>query len=116
MDRRRQLKEQCKQTKPEMGVYVIESKVSGKMLVAAAQNLRSGVNGSRFKLNAGIHPNRELQDEWREHGAEQFVIRVLDSLEYSKDESKKDYTQDLEELRAMWMARLAEQNVQFYSE
>lgn len=116
MDRRRELKEQFKQTKPDMGVYVIESKVSGKMLVAVTRDLRSAMNSSRFKLNAGFHPNRELQKEWQEHGAEQFDIRPLDTLEYSKDESKTDYTEDLEELRAMWMQRLAEQNVKLYAE
>lgn len=116
MDRRRELKQLYKETKPEMGIYVIESKTTGKMLVAAAPNLRSAMNASQFKLNAGIHPNRELQKEWREQGSTQFTIRVLDTLEYSKDETKTDYTDDLEELREMWVARLTEQNTQFYSE
>lgn len=114
MDRRKQLKALFKQEKPEMGVYAIECKASGKMLIAASQNLKSAMNSSRFKLNAGMHPCRELQEEWQERGAEGFAFRVLDTLAYAEDKTQTDYTEDLEALRTLWMERLAEQNIEFY--
>lgn len=114
MDQRRLLKERYKQMKPEMGLYVIQSKVSGKMLLAAATDLKSAINGSRFKLKGGMHPNRALQAEWNAAGEDAFEFRILDRLEYSKDPAKTDYTDDLEELRIMWMEKLSGEGAVFY--
>lgn len=58
------MKQQYKEMKPEMGVFIIRSKASNKCFLQATPNLRGTVNGTQFKLNAGIHPNRELQQDW----------------------------------------------------
>jgi hypothetical protein len=110
MDRKKELKEQYKQYKPEMGILIIRSNLSTKYYLEGTQNLRASINGNRFKLEAGGHKNRALQKDWLEHGEKTFTIEVLDNLEYDKDESKTDYSDDLELLIMEWEERLGQEN------
>lgn len=114
MDRKKQLKELYKQMKPDMGVYIVESKLEKKCHIEATSNLKSGINSTVFKLNLGAHPNKNLQQAWSEHGEDKFEIRVLDQLEYSKDESKTDYSNDLAELQAIWVKEYQKNGMEFY--
>ena len=116
VSRRKQLKEQYKQARPDMGVFVIRSKTTGKVYVEAAKDLRGAMNGSTFKLSAGMHRNRELQRDWQRYGADDFLVEVLDKLPYSKDETKTDYDDDLAELRDMWVDKLRHDATQLYGD
>lgn len=115
MDRRKELKLQYKQTKPQMGLFIIRSKVNNKCYIQGTQDLRGVINGAKVRLEAGMHPNRELQKEWKESGAENFEIEILEHLEYDKDESKTDYTEDLNLLQMIWEEKLAKENLEFYN-
>lgn len=114
MDRKKKLKWQYKQMRPPMGIFIIRSQVNNKCYLETTPNLRGTINGTKFKLGAGVHPNRELQKEWQEFGAENFTIEILEHLEYDKDESKTDYQEDLTLLRMIWVEKLAKQNIEFY--
>jgi hypothetical protein len=114
MDRKKELKEQYKQMKPDMGIFIIRSKFNDKCYIEATQNVRATLNGTHFKLEAGNHPNRELQKEWKEHGKENFIIEVLEKLEYDKDEIKTDYSDDLALLLMEWEEKFAQENLKFY--
>ena len=114
MDRRKELKEQYKQMKPDMGIFIIRSNLSNKCHIEGTQNLRAALNGARFKLEAGGYQNRELQKDWKEHGEKNFTIEVLKNLEYDKDETKTDYSDDLAILLMDWEERLAKENLEFY--
>lgn len=114
MDRKKELKELYKQMKPEMGVYIISSNFSDKCYIEATQNLKGKINGTLFKLNAGAHPNRELQKDWNEHGEAAFTVSILEKLEYDKDESKTDYSEELALLQTIWEDILAKDNKKFY--
>lgn len=109
--RRKQLIEQYKQMKPDMGVFWIRSKVSNQYFIEASQNLKGKMNSTKFQLDAGAHPNQELQNEWRKLGAEQFNIEILEQLKYEKDESKTDYTEELEILKFVWEEKLNDQKL-----
>lgn len=54
--------------------------------------MKGAVNGTKFRLGADSHRNKELQKEWNNFGVENFEIEILENLEYDKDESKTDYT------------------------
>jgi hypothetical protein len=106
---------QYKQMKPQMGVFIIRSKSSNKCYIEGTQDLRGTINGARFKLGAGGHPNKELQKDWDELGEGNFTIEILENLEYDKDESKTDYTEDLALLKMIWEEKLAKENMEFYN-
>ncbi|NLV91706.1 MAG: GIY-YIG nuclease family protein [Firmicutes bacterium] len=114
MDRRKQLKAQYREMKPDMGVFMIRSKANEKHYLEETQDLKSAINATKFKLKAGIHPHRELQQDWTRYGEDNFSIEILDQLEYAEDESKTDYSKDLQELRLLWEEKLAKQNITFY--
>lgn len=114
MDRRKELKEQYKLMKPEMGLFIIRSKFNNKCYLQATQNLRGVMNGTKAKLEAGSHPNRELQKEWKDFGSGNFTMDILENLKYDKDESKTDYSEELALLQMIWEEKLAEENLVFY--
>jgi len=114
MDRKKELKKQYLQMKPQMGIFIIRSKINNKCHIEVTQNLRGKINGTKFKLETGVHPNRELQKEWKDFGKENFTIEILENLEYDKDESKTDYTEELTLLHMIWEEKLSKENIEFY--
>lgn len=114
VDRKKELKLQYKQMRPPMGIFIIKSKAGKKCYIEATNNLKGVINGAKFKLEAGAHPNRELQKEWNESGSGNFTIEILENLEYHKDESKTDYSDELTLLQMTWEEKLAKENYKFY--
>ncbi|MBU5308310.1 GIY-YIG nuclease family protein [Clostridioides mangenotii] len=100
--RKKELLLKYKEMKPDMGVYMIKSLNTGKVYLGYDKDLKGTLNSERFKLNAGGHKNKVLQKEWTKVTEKGFEIKVLEVLEYDKDESKTDYTEDLKALRDMW--------------
>jgi len=115
MDRKKELKMQYKQAKPQMGIFIIRCKANNKCYLQATQDLRGVMNGALVRLNGGMHPYKELQKEWTKLGQENFIIEILENLEYDKDESKNDYTEDLKILQMIWEEKLSQENLEFYS-
>ncbi len=110
--RKRELKEQYKQMKLPMGIFIIRSRSHNKCFIQTTQDLKGSMNGTLARLHAGIHPNRELQKEWKAYGPDDFTIDVLEELEY--DEDKTDYSDDLALLQLIWEERLTGENLDFY--
>lgn len=102
-DNKKELKEKYKQMRPEMGVFAYKCLPSGKVYLGFARNIKAEVNGISFQLKTGNYPpNKNLQEDWKKHGENGFAISVLEILEYDKDESKTDYSEDLRVLRGFW--------------
>ncbi len=112
--RKKELREQYKLMKPQMGIFIIRSKATNKCYIQATQDLRGVINGAKVRLEGGFHPNRELQKAWNDLGSESFAIEILENLEYGKDESKTDYTEDLALLEMMWEEKMAQEGVELY--
>jgi hypothetical protein len=115
MDRKKELKEQYKQMKTEMGIFIVQNKVNNKYLLVTTQNLHGMINRVRFQLNSGGHPNRELQKEWKEFGENNFDIRILEKLAYDKDESKTDYSEELRIMDMIWSEKQSYKNMEAYN-
>ncbi len=100
--------------KPDMGILIIRSRFGDKCYIEATRDLKGTINRNRFQLGAGSHPSQELQTEWKEHGAGCFTIEVIDTLEYDKDQSKTNYSEDLALLQMIWEEKLVKENMEFY--
>lgn len=99
MNRRKELLEQFKRMKPQMGVLMIRCTVDNSVWLCPCPNLQARQNRFTLQLGVGSHPNRRLQQLWSAHGPDAFEISVLDTLEYKKDDDGKvDYTDDLYQL------------------
>lgn len=114
MDRKRELKLLYKQTKPQMGIFIIRSKASKKCYIQGTQDLRGVMNGAKVRLGGNSHVFKELQKEWNEFGADNFTFEILEYLEYDKDESKTDYSEELRIMEMIWEEKLAAEGLQLY--
>jgi hypothetical protein len=95
------------------GVYVIRNLTTGAGLLGTARDLPGKLNGQRFQLEMGSHPDRELQADWTAHGPDAFEFGVLDSLE-PKEQSADELAEDLRLLKDMWADRLEADGVTLY--
>ena len=95
--RKKQLMEAYKQRRPEMGVICLRCRETGKGFLGASKDIRADFNSVCFKLSSGGHPNRRLQELWRQYGEGGFEKSVLERLDY--DDPLEDHTQELEKLR-----------------
>jgi hypothetical protein len=112
--RKKELQEQYKQMKPDMGIFAIRNKENGKCWLATSQNLKGAINRSLFALNFGNFPVRDLQRDWKALGKSRFSVDVLETLKYDEDETKMDYSEELAILRMIWEERLAGEGTAFY--
>ena len=115
-ERKKELQAQYKQLKSAMGLFAIINKSNSRYYLETTQNLKGRINSTKFKLNAGVHPNQALQKDWLEVGADGFEIKILEQIDYDKDEAKTDYSDELEILRMIWIEKLTTETVQFYQE
>lgn len=112
--RRKELVEQYKRRKPDMGIFIIRRKGGKRCFLETSANVPAFMNRVRFQLNHGSHPNRELQRDWKEHGEPAFDIEVLELLKYDKDETKTDYSEELAILKMVWEEKLLAEGMSFY--
>lgn len=112
--RRKELMEQYKQTRTQMGVYCVRCGEGGPLYLGASRNLPAIFNSYRFQLNNGAFPhNRRLLADWQKCGPEGGVFEILEELEYDKDNDlKTDYREDLAVLKEFWREKLLAEGCQ----
>lgn len=113
-EKKKQLQDQYKLFKPDMGIFAVINLSKHKYFLESTQNLKGKINSTTFQLKSGTHPNKGLQRDWQEIGAEKFEFKVLEQLKYDEDESKTSYADELELLKMIWIEKLSEENVIFY--
>jgi hypothetical protein len=113
-NRRKELLEQFKQMKPEMGIFRIRSKQGGKCYLETSKNLKGKINSTLFQLKAGVHSYQELQREWNEFGEDGFTIEILERLKCGIDEQKTDYSEELAIMKMIWEEKCAQEGLKFY--
>lgn len=104
MNRKQELKQLYKEVKTEAGVYQIKNTQNEKVWIASTMNLKT-MNGKKFMLQQGSHPNQLLQKDWNEWGEDAFVFEVLEVLE-KKDDPFFDAPDALEKLEQKWVEKL----------
>ncbi|MGJ7921218.1 GIY-YIG nuclease family protein [Neobacillus sp. LXY-4] len=104
MDRKKELKQQYKETKIEAGVYQIKNTRNGKIYLGSTKNFKT-LNGKKFMLETGGERNQQLQKEWNEFGKDAFIIEILEVLE-QKETGYFDLKRELEKLEEKWMNTL----------
>lgn len=114
MNRKKEMKEMYKHMKPNMGLFVIKCNVDNKCYIEGSQDLKSNINSAKFKLEAGLHPNRELQKYWKEYGESSFTIEILEQLKYDEEEAKDDYTEELLILKVIWEDKLTNKGSELF--
>ena len=114
-NRKKELKEQYKSTHTPMGIFQIRNLANNKLFIGAALNLSGILTSNKLQLNAGSHPNKQLQAEWNEYGSENFAFEVVDELAVTQG-ADHDYRTDLACLEDLWMEKLEPYGERGYNE
>jgi len=103
--KKKELKKDYKQNQRPMGVFQIRNTANGKVLVGVALDLPGIINSQKFQLSMGGHPNKALQADWQEYGAESFAFEILDELTPGPDPGR-DYREELAAMQDLWLEKL----------
>jgi len=110
---RKARRREYKETPLPAGVFQVRNTAAGKSFVGASSNAPGKLNGQRFQLEMGSHPDHELQADWNALGPDTFTFEVVDLLEMDNDPAY-DPTEDLVVLKQLWLERLAAAGETFY--
>ena len=95
-----------KERKPRRGVFALRCAATGEVWVSASPNLDKQQNSTWFGLRLGSHPNRALQEAWKQHGEDAFSFEILAELENDAEASNYAVKADLKTLEAEWREKL----------
>ena len=87
MKTKKELKEAYKQKKPVAGIFQLQNKVSGKVLIEGSPNAISKWNRHRTELRFGSHRNKQLQNDWNTQGEDSFIFSLISELKIKEGES-----------------------------
>jgi hypothetical protein len=104
-ERRRDLRRAYKECSKPAGVFRIENTVSGRVLLGSSLNLDGTLNRHRFMLSIGSHNNAALQSDRNLHGAEVFVLEIVETVKVTQ-EPGFDLDDELTLLEQIWIERL----------
>lgn len=80
------------------GVYCVECAPAGKKWIKSTRDLAS--MKSRFDFSQAINscPEPIMREAWTKYGGKSFTFTVLENLEKGKDQTDKEYADDLDVL------------------
>ena len=114
MKTHKELKEEYKQRKHKMGVFQIKNKVNGKVFIGSSTDLQAIWHRQKLQLGIGMHPNKKLQEDWKEHGAENFIYEIIEEIKISEDNTV-DYKKEIKTLEEMNIEELQPFNDKGYN-
>jgi hypothetical protein len=112
---KKDLKREYKENPRPMGVFQIRNLTNEKVFVGSSMNLEGIFNRSGFQLKMDGHPNKALQKDWNELGADKFAFEVLEELP-PRENPGYDYKADLEVLEDLWLEKLEPYDDKGYNE
>ncbi|MEC0228304.1 GIY-YIG nuclease family protein [Paenibacillus alba] len=101
--KRKELQEEFKQIKTNMGVIQISNKISGKIYVDSYPNLKNKWMTIQMQLDSGRFANAQLQKDWKELGTEAFAFEVLEEKE---TDDVADIKWELKQMEKLWLDEL----------
>ena len=96
-----------------MGVFQIRNLTNDKVFVSSSTNLAGIFNRHEFQLKMNGHPNKSLQMDWNELGAENFAFEIIEELESRENLDDKAELTFLEDL---WLEKLEPYGERGYNE
>ena len=97
-------REYMERVKPS-GVYQVRNLANGKVLLGSSLNLEGLLNRNRFTLRNNSHPNKELQQDWNQFGADQFAFEILEVIPV-QDDPNFNLRDELTLLEQIWLEKL----------
>jgi group I intron endonuclease len=105
MKTKKEIKDEYKLLKFRMGVFQIRNLTNGKIFIGSSVNLDKIWNRHKFQLEMGGHKSPELQKEWNEYGADNFIFEILEEIKES-DDPTIDNNKEVEILEGLVVEKL----------
>jgi hypothetical protein len=105
MKTRAEIKREYKETPRQAGVFKIQNKVNGKVLLGSSFNLHGPLNRYRFELQTGMHVHKDLQIDWNRYGPDNFLFEVVEIVK-PKDDPNFNLADELTLLEQIWLEKL----------
>jgi len=99
------LTQQYKEASRPLGVFLIRNNQTDRVFLGKGIDLRGTINRHKFQLSTGTHPNRELQADWNQLGANNFAFEIIEELQ-PRNETSFDSKRELEFMEKMWLDKL----------
>lgn len=98
MKTKKELRDEFKLMKFRMGIFQIINQKEKKIYLQIASDIDRAYNSDIFQLKAGMHSNKELQNDWNKSDSESFEFKILDELIIDETASPEQLITDLKEL------------------
>ena len=105
MKSKKEIKEEYKLMKHPSGVFQIKNLINNKIFISSSTELDTVWNSQKFKLNLGIHPNKNLQSDWKESGEDNFKYEIISELKIT-DDPAQNIKAELKELEGLYIDEL----------
>lgn len=106
MKSKKEIKDIFKEIKLQIGVFQIRNMINHKIYIESSTNLASIWNRHLFQLNSGLHPNKELQDEWTVFGQDNFAFEILCEIKQDDTKTTDHYRKEAKQFEAMFIEEL----------
>ena len=102
---RKEIHREYKERVKPSGVYQVKNLSNSRVLLGSSLNLEGPLNRHRFMLKISSHPNKELQKDWNELGADQFAFEILEVVQV-QDDPNFNIKDELTLLEQIWLEKL----------
>jgi len=99
-----------KEQKQIGGIFVIRNLKTGKLFLDATPNIQGMANRFEFSQKTGSCVSHKLQNDWSIYGSENFAFEILEKLEMNKDQTRKDFKEDLKMLKSLWFEKYGDES------
>lgn len=106
MKTKKELRNIYKEKKFKIGVFQIRNTKNNKIFIDSSTDLDAIWNRYKFQLDFGSHLSKELQNDWKEFGEENFIFEILSEINQDDDDINIDYTKEVKELEKMFIEEL----------
>jgi len=105
---RKESLERYKEREVTGGLYAIRNTANNKLLLGVSADLRGSGNRFEFSRQTGSCVEIKLQSDWDKYGGAGFVFEVLEELKRGDTQTTKEFKEDLDLLKALWLEKLAD--------
>lgn len=98
MQTKKEIKDAYKSLKFRAGIFQIKNTLNDRIYLQITTDLDRAYNADLFKLNACMHPNKSLQKDWNEFGANNFEMTLYDELAVKDTLTPAEIQQELKAL------------------
>ncbi|MEI6748852.1 MAG: GIY-YIG nuclease family protein [Bacteroidales bacterium] len=98
MNTKKENKDLYRQMKFRAGIFMIKNLKNNKIYLQTSTDMDRAYNSDVFKLKAGLHSNKAMQDDWNTSGADSFAFDLCDELKIKEAATESEIKSDLIEL------------------